>query len=183
MPPSRKTDSEPGQATADGRLYVHVASWPGRCIACQAPLRKGSVIVFRAGRKERWCTGCAAILSGEVVPSRAYLEAFGDDERARALRATARRPRVPWSASWREQVGHPRALRGHRVRIRRGAVILSDRRPRARRTVMVRAQVVKVHEVLIGVGASAEKPTTIRWAGAGGYLREVSVDDIEAIVE
>ena len=153
MAPSRKTNSEPGQAAADARLYIHVASWPGRCIACQAPLRKGSVIVFRARRKERWCTSCAAILSGEIVPSRAYLEAFGDDERARTLRATARRPRAPWSGRWREQVAHPRALRGHRVRIRRGSVILSDRRPRARRTVTARAQVVKVHEVLIGAGA------------------------------
>ena len=183
MTPSRKTNSEQGQAAADARLYIHVASWPGTCIACQAPLRKGSVIVFRARRKERWCTSCAANLSGEIVPSRAYLKAFGDDERARALRATARRPRAPWSASWREQVAHPRALRGHRVRIRRGSVILSDRRPRARPAVTARAQVVKVHEVLIGADAPARKPTTIRWAGAGGYLREVSVDDIEAIVE
>lgn len=72
------------------------------------------------------------------------------------------------------------------MRIRRGAVILSDTRPRARvAAVAQRAQVVKVHQVLVGFKREQgpDKPTTIRWTGAGGYLREVSIEDVLEIVE
>lgn len=46
-------------------------------------------------------------------------------------------------------------------------------------------QVVKVHQVLLGFEREQgpDKPTAIRWAGAGSYLREVSIEDIVEIVE
>lgn len=144
-------------------------------------------MVFRHGQDSRirWCLDCAAVLVGEITPTRAYLRAFGDDDRVAALRATARR-RSSARGDWRQQVRHARALQGRRVRIRRGASILSDTRPRARvAAVAQRAQIVKVHQMLLGFEREhgQPKPTTIRWAGAGGYLREVSVNDVVEIVE
>lgn len=88
-------DGRSNSATADrrahGRLYLHVAGWPGRCVDCQDLVRKGEPMVFRHGldARIRWCMDCSAMLVGEISPTRAYLRAFGDDDRLAALRATA----------------------------------------------------------------------------------------------
>ncbi len=187
MSSSQAAADRPSPDRHRGRLYLHVAGWPARCVDCQGLVRKGEPMVFRHAQdaRIRWCLDCAAMLAGEITPTRAYLRAFGDDDRVAALRATAWHKRGA-RADWRQQVRQPRALRGRRVRIRRGAAILSDTRPRARVAAIAhRSQVVKVHQVLLGFERvqGPDKPTTIRWAGAGGYLREVSINDIVEIVE
>jgi hypothetical protein len=182
---ARRTGST--SARHPGRLHSQIAGWPGRCEDSEELVRKDEPMVFSHGQDAcvRWCVSCAATLAGEITPRRAYLRAFGDDDRVGALRATARHRRAA-RADWRQEVRHPRALRGRRVRIRRGAAILSDTGPRAGAAAVARrAQVVKVHQVLIGFERDdgPAKPTTFRWAGAGGYLPEGSVEDIVEIVE
>jgi hypothetical protein len=177
---------QPVAETRHARLFLHVAGWPDRCVLCQNLVRKGDPMIFRHGQDVRWCTNCAALLDGDIRPSKAYLAAFGEDDRLAELRTRVRRTRPPKGEDWSDEIRHPRQLKGRRVRVRRHAAILSDTNPRApRNTVTQRAQVVKVDHVLMGYQRpdGTTKPTTIRWAGAGGYLREVALDDIDAIAE
>jgi hypothetical protein len=87
---------------------------------------------------------------------------------------------------WHQSTGGDsaaRAMLGRRVRIRRGAAILSDTSPRACRGAR-RSQIVTVVEVLGGSQRDgAPRAPTIRWAGGPGYLREVAVADIAELVE
>jgi hypothetical protein len=168
-------------ATRSGkRLYLHVAGWPGRCVDCEALVRKGEAMVFRSGGKRelRWCARCGLALVGEITPTRAYLQAFGSPADGIAAGSSPANASAPRGRD-------PRTLIGRRVRIRRGAAILSDTCPRPRIRVARRSQIVKVVEVLDGSHGhpAVRRSATIRWAGVGGYLREVAVDDIAELVE
>ena len=175
------TGKKPG--SRPGPLLLAVAKWPAACVSCGKTTYKGDPIVFRAGERVRWCWDCSLLLISPIKVTKAYLERYGEDDRVRELARRGRRPRRPDGppGDWRAQLRHISDLKGRFVRIRRGAQILDDANPSATPGAhTARAQVVKVDHVLV---ARDGRPDAFRWAGGGGYFREASCDDIEAIVE
>lgn len=166
-------------------LLLHVAGWPGRCVDCQRVVRRGEAMAFRKDYPPlvRWCSNCVRTLAETPTPTREYLSTFGASDVL--LAALARRGGPPDRArDWRQEITDVRNLTGRRVRLRRGAAILSDSNPHAKASATLqRSQTVKVFDVLAEHPTDPTAAASVRWAGAGGYLREVALNDVEGLQE
>lgn len=169
-----------------GQLLAHVAGWPQACIHCGQTVRKGEAMVYRNGEKVRWCMTDARLLQAPITATRAYLDAFGEDENLQALTHRPKPAEAPADEEhWREQIRDVRKLKGRRVRVRAGARIVGSTNPNHEfGETTKRAQVVTVDHVLSVKGTPGTREyrqAAVRWR-SGHYVRGVSVDDITEVL-
>jgi hypothetical protein len=168
-----------GEATT---LFLDIAKWPDRCIACQRNVPKGEIIVWRMHYDVRWCQECAKTLPAdqEIHATHAYLSKFGPNVSLAKL-LPARRADEVALLNWRHELdADPRRLLHRRVRIRRGAMILVDASPTAQHGARLqRAQTILVADI---ISEDLSRGAIICWNGAGGYSRGVEVSDVEGLL-